>query len=174
MTINQEVLSKIDLAQYLFQEFGDKIAQAPGFRGLLYDYKAGIRQSRQVMDELALPAICTDCAVNAPGGGCCGPFVAGWYDPITLLLNLFFDVKFPAEPFYPNSCLFLGEHGCLLSARHHFCVNYLCGRITETVSSEELSRLTAQSGRELFLAWQLEAMIRDLLCSKGMAADELI
>ncbi len=160
---NIQVLARIEKARSLYNKFSARILVLPGFDALLKGYREEIEKSRTVMSDLGLPAICTNCAVSIPGGGCCGPAVATWYDPVTLFLNILFHVEFPMEPYYPDSCLFLGRDGCLLLARYHFCVNYLCSRITDRLSPGELLRLTSQSGRELYAAWRLEGMIISFL-----------
>jgi hypothetical protein len=167
------VLQKIERARDLYGRFSPDISALPGFDLLLKDYRRQIHLSREVMEELGLPETCTHCAVNIPGGGCCGPEIAGWYDTLTLLLNLFFRVDFPGRSYYPDSCLFLGKDGCVLQARYHFCVNYLCSRITATLPAPDLERLTTQSGRELYAAWRLEGILREFLFSRGVPADHL-
>ncbi len=159
---------KIKMARDLYERFSSQISGIPGFGRMLRDYRNQIHLSRDVMNELGLPQTCTHCAVSIPGGGCCGPEIAQWYDTLTLLLNLFFQVDFPDEPYYPDSCLFLGKDGCVLLARYHFCVNYLCSRITSKLSAGELGRLTSQSGRELYAAWRMEGVLRQFLTSRAV------
>ncbi len=164
----RDVFSNIRRAGELYDRFSHGILSADGIMSLFEEHRKQVGKSRLVMKELGLPAICTHCAVRIPGGGCCGEEIAGWYDPLTLLMNLFYGIDFPKEPVYPDSCLFLGKDGCVLEARFHFCVNYLCKRITGTLSQQALSRLTSQSGRELFAAWRLEGMLREFLYSRGV------
>lgn len=165
------VFSKIRCAVELHDRFSGHILSDRGMISLLEEYRKQVRKSRLLMEELGLPAVCTHCAVRLPGGGCCGEAIAGWYDPLTLLMNLFYGIEFPKESFYPDSCLFLGKDGCVLVARYHFCVNYLCKRITGSLSQRALSRLMSQSGRELFTAWRLEGMLWEFLRSKGVPHD---
>ena len=169
----RHVFSRIRRAEQLYDRFSDRILSVQGMGSLLEEYRRQVGKSRLVMEELGLPAICTHCAVRIPGGGCCGEEIAGWYDPLTLLMNLFYGIDFPKESFYPDSCLFLGKDGCMLVARYHFCVNYLCTRITGAVSEYDLARLTSQSGRELYTAWCIEGMLRKFLFSKGLPHDYL-
>ncbi len=166
--INEKVKSTIRKAEDLYGRYSRDILEIPGFSGLLKDYRRQIEKSKRIMEELGLPDICTYCAVHLPGGGCCGEEIASWYDPVTLLFNLFFEIEFPQKPYYQDSCLFLARDGCMLLARYHFCVNYLCSRITTTISPNELSRLVRQSGRELYAAWRLEVILRQFFHAAGL------
>ena len=166
--LETDVRPRILRAREFYDSFSLQILSMSNMTSLLRGYREEIMKSRLLMEELGLPAICAHCAIHIPGGGCCGPEIASWYDPLTLLMNLLFEIDFPEEPFYPDSCLFLGEGGCILEARYHFCVNYLCGRIATAIPGKALSRLTAQSGRELFTAWHIECILRDFLCSRGV------
>ncbi len=167
------VHEKMEAARDLYTGFSSDLYELPGFAPLLEDYRREIRRSGQVMQELGLPRICTHCAVHIPGGGCCGPDIAGWYDTLTLLLNLFFRVDLPSTAFYPDSCLFLGRNGCVLEARYHFCVNYLCSRITSSLEERELERLRSQSGRELYAAWRLEGIMTEFFLSRGISPGKI-
>ncbi len=119
------------------------------------------------MEELGLVTQCAVCATRVQGGGCCGAGIEDWYDEFVLLLNLLLGREIPKERPGEKDCLFLGPKGCRLLARHNFCVNYLCSRIPDLLSSEQLSELKAQSGRELFLCWELELILRNRLKISG-------
>ncbi len=166
---NKDVFSKIETAKGLYDRFAQALREIPDFCILLEDYRKEIGQSRCMMEELGLPEICSHCAVFVPGGGCCGTEIATWYDPFTLLINLFWGIDFPTRPYYKDSCLFLAKDGCMLMARYHFCVNYLCHRITSVLSEEDLAKLTSQSGRELYIGWRLEVFLEEFFHSRGVS-----
>ncbi len=152
--------TKIDRAYRLFDRIEQALRSDKEFSTLLDNYERSIDLSHKVMKELRLDRCCAFCATRIPGGGCCGKGIENWYDVYTLLLNLFLGVTIPTKRLGTNDCLFLGSGGCRLKARFHFCVNYLCSRITNRLDPQELLKLTAQSGTELFLAWQLESILR--------------
>lgn len=151
---------KIESAYRLFNRIEQELRSDKEFSRLLKDYERSIELSQRIMRELKLDRDCAFCATQVPGGGCCGRGIEDWYDIYTLLLNLFLGTAIPTKRLDPNDCLFLGPSGCKLRARFHFCVNYLCPRITKRLNPQELLELTTQSGAELFLAWRLESILR--------------
>lgn len=154
---------KIALAEYLWEKYGTYIAADREINQLLGLYKKVILRSHELMEKFGVVAGCTICATQVPGGGCCGAGIEDWYDEFMLLLNLLLEKKIPTERLGEKDCLFLGPTGCQLFARHHFCINYLCSRITDLLSPAELIALSAQSGKEIFLCWQLERLLRTKL-----------
>ncbi len=157
------ILDKISWARGLYLRFGRDLGEDSRFASLFYRYRESIKTSRQVMDQCGLGHMCAHCATEIPGGGCCGEGIDDWYDELLLLFNLLMEIDLPRERLREEECLFLGPKGCLLSARHHFCVNYLCHRIRGSLFPGLLTRLEAQSGKELFLCWQLEGEARRIL-----------
>jgi hypothetical protein len=152
---------KIALAEYLWEKHGKDLAADSEIDRLLGLYRKEISKSYELMEKFGVVTECAICATQVPGGGCCGAGIEDWYDEFVLLLNLLLGRKIPSERLGgEKDCLFLGPTGCQLFARHHFCINYLCSRIIDLLSPAELTALRAQSGRELFLCWQLERILR--------------
>jgi len=151
---------KIALARYLYEKHGRSLAADSKINRLLGLYGKEISRSYELMERLGVVTECAMCAIQVPGGSCCGAGIENWYDEFVLLINLLLGGKIPNERLGKKDCLFLGPTGCQLFARHHFCVNYLCLRITDLMSPAELSDLRAQSGKELFLCWELERILR--------------
>ena len=154
---------KIALAKYLWKKYGKDLAEDSEVGRLLGLYKREILRSYELMEMFSVVTECAMCATQVPGGGCCGVGIEDWYDEFVLLLNLLLGREIPTERLRQKDCLFLGHTGCQLFARHHFCVNYLCSRITDLLGPAELSDLRAQSGKELFLCWKLERLLRTKL-----------
>ncbi len=154
---------KIALAEYLWKEHGRDLTADSEINRLLGLYRKEISRSCELMEKFGVVTECAMCATQVPGGGCCGAGIEDWYDEFVLLINLLLGRKIPTERLGKKDCLFLGPTGCQLFARHHFCVNYLCLRITDLLSPAELSDLRAQSGKELFLCWELERLLRTKL-----------
>ena len=154
---------KIALAEYLWKEHGRDLTADSEIDRLLGLYRKEISKSCELMKKFGVVTECAICATQVPAGGCCGAGVEDWYDEFVLLLNLLLGRKIPTERLGKKDCLFLGPTGCQLLARHHFCVNYLCSRITDLLSPAELLDLRAHSGKELFLCWELERILRNRL-----------
>jgi len=151
---------KIALAEYLWKKYGKDLAADSEIDRLLGLYRKEISKSYELMEKFGVVAECAMCATEFPGGGCCGAGIEDWYDEFVLLLNLLLERKISTERLGKKDCLFLGPTGCQLFARHNFCINYLCSRITDLLSPAELTALRAHSGREIFLCWQLERILR--------------
>ncbi|MEA3385581.1 MAG: hypothetical protein U9Q89_03920 [Thermodesulfobacteriota bacterium] len=151
---------KIALAESLWEKYGKDLAADSEIDRLLGLYRKEISKSYELMEKFGVVTECAMCATHVPGGGCCGAGIEDWYDKFVLLLNLLLGREIPSERLGKKDCLFLGPTGCQLFARHHFCINYLCSRITDLLSPAELTALRAQSGKELFLCWQLERILR--------------
>ncbi len=162
-----EVEKNVQWARRLHEGYAQILLEDREFCALLASYSTEIERSRALMEELGLPGLCSYCATKIQGGGCCGSHIATWYDPIVLLLNLLMSVEIPEKSYYEDSCRFLGRDGCSLKARYHFCVNYLCTRIYQHLHENALTRLKSQSGRELFLSWQLELFLMDFFSKRG-------
>lgn len=62
---------------------------------------------------------------------------------------------------FPESCLFVGENGCKLMARHSFCVNFLCPDLLEGFVSTQREILSTVVGTELQAGWELEKVLRN-------------
>ncbi len=163
----ETITDKIQKALNLFHEYSGVLVQHPVLADLMEAYQKAIQESWDLMNKLRIPATCHYCATQIPGGGCCGKGVDDWYDEYLLLINLLMGVTLPSERTLDDSCIFLGTEGCMLAARYHFCVNYLCRRITADITSHEEDRLKRTYGHELHLSWLIEKELRRVISSHG-------
>jgi len=122
-------------------------------------YRSAIALTSGQMDRAGVIHTCSFCA-SGSGGSCCFYGVEEWYDDILILMNLLLDVALPERREVPDGCFFVGEKGCRLSARHAFCVNYLCPALRESIEASERSKLLAVTGDELLCGWELEKVLR--------------
>ncbi|MEF3168656.1 MAG: hypothetical protein K6360_04885 [Deltaproteobacteria bacterium] len=152
----------IHLAESIFRDHGAGLLADPELGLLLTEYEKEIHSTGHLMEELGTFADCSGCAVREPGG-CCGAGIEDWYGLPHLLINLLLGREIPMDRTHEACCLFLGESGCRLLARHDICVNYLCDRITKRLAAQDLDHLKAQAGRELFAGWQAERRLLHLL-----------
>ncbi len=155
---NGSIKEKIKLAGDIVRIYGPNFKKDNVISKLLSRYDQAIQDTKTLMVKIGLVQICAHCATNTPGGSCCGKGIEDWYDVPVLMFNLLLDKPIITDPPKPEDCLFLGPHGCRLWARHYFCVNYLCHRIYEKLSYQEIERLKSQAGKELFISWQLEQL----------------
>ncbi len=163
--MNESILieNNVKEARRLYEIYKKDLMSDPVFISLLKSYSSEIQKSNKLMEQMGLPGFCAYCAINVPGGGCCGEHIATWYDPFLLLLNMLMGVRIQDKSPYGDSCRFLGENGCTLKARYHFCVNYLCQHIYKRFDKRDIELLRIQSGRELFAGWKLELFLRNYL-----------
>lgn len=139
---------------------------------LLKEYADALAASRQVMQRSGMADICSACASEVPGG-CCFRGVEDWYDPVLLLINILLGAELPDEEAVSDNCMFLGEKGCRIPARYHFCVNYLCGRLWRGIDPAMMREAAAATGRELSSGAELEYALRRLIYSKGLDPDNV-
>lgn len=117
---------------------------------ILGAYKLAIGETAEVMKALGIWDECAKCGRSLKGS-CCAPEVASWYDLETLIINILMGCTFPSSPFYKGHCLFLGEKGCLLKARHYYCVHFLCPEIQNNLTTDQKETLMKVIGKELLL-----------------------
>ncbi len=157
------IQDKIARAREIWDAHGQYLMADPDVVNALDNLRRAIEQSWDLMRRLRVVECCSICATEQEGGGCCGAGIENWYDEYVLLMNLMLGRPIPGKRFDETGCLFLGPNGCLLMARFHFCINYLCHRIKEQLNRQELEELTAQNGKEIYCGWLLENVIREKL-----------
>ena len=150
---------KIEEARALYGAWGDRLRRDDRVRDLLARLAQNVRSSMQAMHALRVVQACKRCE-EQEGGSCCGAGIENRYDPLQLLINLLLDVSLPDQQTYSDSCYFLDTDGCCLKARHVLCVNYLCKKLRETLSEDELNTLQAIVGEELDTGFALHEAVR--------------
>ncbi len=150
---------KIGEARSLYQAWSDRLWSDARVRDLLERMEERVQASMRTMWALRIVQACKWCE-EQEGGSCCGAGIENRYDPIQLLINLLLDVSLPDTQKFPDSCYFLDTDGCCLQARHVLCVNYLCKRLEERLSPEELGTLQRTVGEELETGFALHEALR--------------
>lgn len=156
---------KIEQAQGLFETCGDLLRQNPSIRTLLNKLKACIENTKDSMWRFGVVAECKHCE-EQEGGSCCGTGIENKYDVELLLVNLLLGTSLQNQQPGQNSCYFLGAKGCKLKARHVLCVNYICGKLQEKLTREELIELQNCAGEELDTLFFLHESIKKHLRAK--------
>ncbi len=126
---------------------------------LLREMAESAAASARVMVRVGVSEICMRCETEE-GGSCCGAGIESKYSRVLLLANLLMGAGLPRRRLFRDSCYFLGDHGCTLTARHVLCVNYLCSRIRHALSLEELWELQETTGREMDLLFTLNEVLK--------------
>lgn len=159
------VRDTIARARAIWSEHGKAIMALPGVAEHVDELRAAVESNWALMRRLEVVSCCSRCASEKPGGGCCGATIENWYDHCILIMNLMLGVEIPDERIDSESCIFLGPTGCRLMARFHFCINYLCQDIKNFLSQKQLEELCASNGREIYVGWLLENLVREYLAN---------
>jgi hypothetical protein len=120
----RSVQEKIEKAHNLYSASGDSLRENPSIRTLLNKLQECIENTKDSMLKLGVVAECKHCE-EREGGSCCGTGIENKYDVELLLVNLLLEASLRDQQPSQNSCYFLGEKGCKLTARHVLCVNYM-------------------------------------------------
>lgn len=157
----ERIEEMIGKAHALFQSRGGALRRHPGLTQGLDRLRREAAASGEAMYEFGVVAACRQCD-EKEGGSCCGAGIENHYTPLLLLLNLLLDVELPQKRRWADSCFFLREGGCALTARHILCINYLCLRLQQDLSLEKLIKLQTITGREMETVFRLHEELRRL------------
>lgn len=156
---------KIQQAHNLLETCGSSLLEDRSLRALLHKLRDCIENTNQSMLSLGVVAECKSCE-EKEGGSCCGSGIENKYGVELLLLNLLLEASLPDQQHSPNSCYFLGEKGCKLTARHVLCVNYICEKLKKKLTREQLIVLQTCAGEELDTLFVLNEAIKKRLRAK--------
>jgi hypothetical protein len=156
-------------ARDLFTEFGEGLTGDRTLTALLDRYEAAIGRTKKWMRDREVVAACSACAGERPGS-CCFQGVEEWYDAVMLLVNLLLGVELDGPPELPDHCRFVGENGCRLSARHAFCVNYLCPSLQSALGPASVKAFARVAGEELSCGWETERFLRSWFQRRGVGS----
>jgi hypothetical protein len=149
-----DIEEKIELARKLHQVNGAALLQDPSIHGLLEQLEQNLRNSTSALLELDIVETCKRCD-EKEGGSCCGAGLENKFDVYLLLINLLLGVSLPDDHRRPDSCYFLTETGCMLKVRLFLCVDFLCTKILNGLTHEDLIGLQMISGEELVTGFKL-------------------
>jgi hypothetical protein len=158
-TTSPTIQEKIEQAQDLFETCGDSLRENPSIRTLLNKLQECIENTKDSMLNLGVVAECKHCE-EQEGGSCCGTGIENKYDVELLLVNLLLEASLRNQQPSQNSCYFLGEKGCKLTARHVLCVNYMCQKLQKKLAREQLISLQTCAGEELDTLFILHEAIK--------------
>ncbi len=155
----RSVQEKIEKAHNLYSASGDSLRQDPSISVLLNKLQECIENTKDSMLKLGVVAECKHCE-EREGGSCCGTGIENKYDVELLLVNLLLEASLRDQQPSQNSCYFLGEKGCKLTARHVLCVNYMCQKLQKKLAREQLISLQTCAGEELDTLFILHEAIK--------------
>lgn len=160
--LSSPIAHRVDWANRAFAQLKDHLAADPTSAGLLSRLRSATEASSARMLDSGLVQACAECE-TLEGGSCCGRGLEDHYDGHLLLINLLLGANLPAERWDPRSCYFLGLKGCVLSARHVLCVNYLCRKATDRIGSGDLAHLRELEGVQLETLFLLHERVQKLV-----------
>lgn len=160
-TEDEAILRRIETARRLHASLGHAISLDAHTTASLTAYGTAIQRTSSMMGEMNVGQLCARCA-GLERGSCCFEEIGWEYDPSLLLVNLLLGCDPPEAREIPGSCFFLGENGCRLAARYHFCVNYLCPDLRDFLGDEGCGRLLTIVGEEIAAGWEIELRVRRL------------
>ena len=153
---------KIAWARHYYKEFGDDLLKEKRLVDLLAHLKAAVLASRKEMDRTGIVEVCRRCE-QEEGGSCCGAGIENRYDGWLLLINLILGVNLPETRQQTSSCFFLRTNGCLLTARHVICINYLCKQITDLFDPLTILEMREKESEEVKTLFLLNENIKAVL-----------
>ena len=160
------IQEKVRLASGLYDKWGDPLLNDAPIGNLLAELKRNREASIGTMLDLGIVAACKHCD-EEEGGSCCGVGLENKFDVHLLLINLLLGVSLPDHHLRPDSCYLLTDKGCMLKVRLVLCVDFLCPKIVNRLTRDELIRLQTVSGDELMTGFKLYDAIKKFLRNTG-------
>ncbi len=145
---------EIEKGRRFYDLFGAVCLKDPELGRLLNCLREQIRKTDAEMLKSGVVEACTRCAKAT--GSCCFREMGESFGSIDLFINLLLGSKIPAHAEFPESCLFVGQKGCMLQARQSFCLNYFCPELKQSLGKAEILRIQLQAGEQLGAGWELE------------------
>lgn len=159
VSIHATVKDKVLWAETCFKSAGAFFLAQSEIGALLNQFKSAAEASSRAMADTGIVALCRACD-EEEGGSCCGKGLENRYDAWLLLINRLLGVQLPHERQHADGCYFLGDQGCLLTARDVICINYVCQKITRKVAPSVLNDLREIEGEEINLLFRLNETIK--------------
>ncbi|HDZ90372.1 MAG: hypothetical protein JRJ09_13880 [Deltaproteobacteria bacterium] len=161
-SLSDPVEKKIAWARGCHENFGEALLKEERISRLVLDLKAAVYTSRREMALTGVVDICRRCD-REEGGSCCGAGLENRYDGWMLLINLLMGVRLPETRAGEKDCFFLSKNGCILTARHVICINYLCERITRLIEPGAIRAMRDMEGREINILFFLHEEMKRVL-----------
>lgn len=162
VSLSSPIKEKIAWARDCYVRFGESLLGDQRIARLLDELKEAVEASRRELAESGVADVCRRCD-QEEGGSCCGAGIENRYDGSLLLINLLLGVDLPQERCRADACFLSGENGCLLTARHVICINYLCKKVTDQIDPARIRALQEKEGREVDILFMLNERIKTLL-----------
>lgn len=150
---------KIDFLKNRLQEIENK-KNISKIENLFFQLKELIVKADNERVSSGMSEICAQCGKETKS--CCGSAIEFKYSDELILINLILGIRCPEGPQVPDMCYFLTDTGCCLIARDVFCINFICDKIKEKVSSEKLKKLRELESLQLDLQFRLEQTLKKI------------
>jgi hypothetical protein len=162
ISLSSPIEEKIAWARSHCERFGEALLKDREIADLLGNLREAVAASRREMARTGIAEICRRCD-REEGGSCCGVGIENRYDAWLLLINMLLGVRLPEGRGRTDVCFLLGENGCLLTARHIFCINYLCKNVTDQIDPSKIGALREKEGAEVNALFVLHERIKTVL-----------
>jgi len=159
------VIKRIKWAENMLRQYREEILKKPEIKGLIEELKRYIEDRKEKMRSCGMIDICRVCE-EKEGGSCCGKGIEERYDQFMILLNMLLGCNIPKRRYKEDSCLFLGRNGCILPAPHVLCINYVCKKIENGISKDDLSNLREIEGNMILAIFKLHEELLHFFQSK--------
>ncbi len=153
--------AKVDWANDCFDRERSRLLEDRRLADLLEALKNAVDRSRDEMLRTGIVDLCRECE-EKEGGSCCGAGLEKYYSAKLLLINRLLGVTLPSQREKPSSCFFLSSSGCRLVARHVFCINFVCNKITSRIEPDQLASLRKAEGEEILFLFQVNEKLKKL------------
>ena len=158
------MIKKIKWVKNLCSDKGDIILNDPVVKRLINILKEKIDNRKRYMTMSGMIDICRKCE-EEDGGSCCGKGIEDRYDEFMLIINKLLGCELPEKRYKPDSCFFLRNNGCILAAPHVLCINYVCKKIEDNVSKNQIIRLRYIEGEMITIIFKLREYLMKLITS---------
>lgn len=168
---NSPLGTRLEVGRNIYARIGAQLRNNIDFQRqfqLLTLYAADVNEQMARMD---LGSCCCRCAAQ-PSGGCCSLTIAAETDAIQICMNLLAGIDVRQVNTTDNECVYLGDAGCIFVFKPIFCLNYLCGHITDSCNSAELRQLEQLTGRLLTQQYGVEQRILQWMQSDATEVEE--
>lgn len=151
-------------AKELYQKYKEIWQKDPRLQTLLQEFQKGLRESEEAYRQTQASALCLTCAQE--DRSCCRRGMELEVSRELLILNLLLGTTLPSRRRYSRGCFFLGENGCLLTARPILCRNFFCPWFQQKMPLQKLRYLQEKQERECVALFQILDHLRGYLLQK--------
>ena len=169
---NSPLGTRLEVGRTIYARIGARLRKDKDFQQQFQLLTLCAADVNEQMARMDLGSCCCRCAAQ-PSGGCCSLAIAAETDAIQICMNLLVGIDVRQVNSIDNECVYLGNRGCLFLFKPIFCLNYLCGQITDSSKKEDLRELERLTGRLLTQQYEIERRILQWMQSDSVLIETL-